>query len=320
MTTGIRLLPADAPDDHWLAARRRGIGASEIAAVAGLSRRRGPWDVWSSKVEGTEWEGNDVSRWGQFIESRIVDWWARESGRWVGPGGLFRHPIHDWLIATPDAVTYEPGTDLIGGDVQSRVQAVVDAKNAGWYMAGDWDEDGAPIDYVCQITWQMLAVGVTQGFLVAAIGGKPPVERSFDLDDDLAAELIARGAAFWELVESGTPPPLDGSPSATSWIKARYADADPDLMVDLDDDDVAHRGEVVAIDARIGDLKKAKAAVENAIKERLGKAIIGTYKGRDYVTWKQIERRGYTVAPTVYRKFFIPQAIEKELSPDGLHE
>lgn len=312
--TGVRLLSADAPEDQWLAARRAGIGASEIAAVAGLSRRRGPWDVWSSKVEGTEWEGNDVTRWGQFIESRIVDWWARTTGRWVGQGGLFRHPDHEWLIATPDAL------ELSTYDGTGEPVAVVDAKNAGWYMAGDWDEDGAPIDYVCQITWQMLAVGVTAGYLVAVIGGKPPVERGFGLDDDLAGELINRAAAFWQLVENRTPPPLDGSPSATAWIKERYADADPAAVVDLDDDDVAHLAEVVALDDRIGDLKKAKAAVENAIKERLGTAIVGTYKGRDYVTWKQIERRGYTVAPTVYRKFFIPKAIEKELSPDGLHE
>jgi putative phage-type endonuclease len=320
MTTGIRLLPADASEQQWLAARRAGIGASEIAAVAGLSRRRGPWDVWSSKVEGTEWEGNDVSRWGQFIESRIVDWWARETGRWVGPGGLFRHPVHEWLIATPDAVVYEPGTDLIGGDVQSRVQAVVDAKNAGWYMAGDWDEDGAPIDYVCQITWQMLAVGVTSGYLVAAIGGKPPVERSFELDDDLAAELINRGAAFWQLVESRTPPPLDGSDSAAAWVKHRYTDANPDLLVDLDDDDTARLAELVALEHRITDLETAKKAVQNAIKERLGTAETGTYKGRTYVTWKTVNKRGFEVKPTTFRKFYVPDAIKKELSPDGLHE
>jgi len=310
---GIRVLPADASEDAWLDARRGGIGASEIAAVAGLSRRRGPWDVWSSKVDGTELEPSDAMRWGQFIESRIVDWWARETGRWVGPGGLFRHPEHDWLIATPDAVVYEPGLDYLINGVQSQVQAVVDAKNAGWHMGGDWDDDGAPVEYICQITWQMLAVGVTDGYLVAAIGGKPPTERHFTLDDDLAAALTARGAGFWDLVQTRTPPPLDGSAPAGKWLAARYADADPDATVDLDDDDVAALRQWLELDQRIADLELAQKTVENAVKEHLGAASFGVYKGREFVTWKTINRRGFTVEPTTFRKFTIPKKIKEEL-------
>lgn len=308
MTAGVRVLSADAPHAAWLDARRSGIGASEIAAVAGLSRRRGPWDVWSSKVDGSEWEGTDEMRWGQFIEGRIVDWWARGTGRWVGQGGLFRHPDHAWLIATPDAL------ELSTYDGSGEPVAVVDAKNAGWHMAADWDEDGAPIDYICQITWQMLAVGVRRGFLVAAIGGKPPVERAFDLDEDLAAELVTRAGAFWHLVQTRTPPPLDGSGPAARWVTARYADADPDAVVELDDDQVGQLMAWVDLDERIKQLQGAQKAVENAVKAHLGNAIIGTYKGHDYVTWKSIERDGYTVKPTVYRRFFIPAKIKKELS------
>lgn len=316
--TGMRVLPANATETDWLAARRSGIGASEIAAVAGLSRWRGPWDVWSSKVHGDEWDSTDVMRWGQFIEGRIVDWWARETGRYVGEGGLFRHPEREWLIATPDAVvlgglpTY-PTPD--GPDPMWAVRepiAVVDAKNAGWYMAGEWDDDAAPVEYVAQITWQMLAVGVNEGFLVAAIGGKPPVERHFTLDDDLAGELVARGAAFWQLVQTQTPPPLDGSRSAERWLAQRYPDA-ADEAVELDDDDVARLREYVDLDERIALLAVAQKAVANAVKERLGTAAVGLYKGHEYVTWKQVERAGYEVKPTKFRKFHIPKSIKKGL-------
>lgn len=312
MTAGVRVLPANAPEELWLQQRRTGIGASEVAAVAGLSRRRGPWDVWSSKVHGTDLEPSNEMRWGQFIEGRIVDWWARETGVVIDEGDLFRNPDHPWLIATPDAlVVRTPPTPLPPWDWE--VVAVVDAKNAGWHMAGDWIDDTAPIEYVCQITWQMLAVGVTEGYLVAAIGGKPPVERHFTLDDDLAGELIARGEAFWQLVETQTPPPLDGSASAGRWLAKRYPDADPDASVDLDDDDIAHLVEWQALDDRITDLEQAKAAEANAVKERLGSASSGIYKGLEVCTWKTITRAGYTVRPTTYRKFHIPKAVKKEL-------
>lgn len=320
MTAGVRVLPATASEVEWLAARRSGIGASEIAAVAGLSRRRGPWDVWSSKVHGAEMESTDEMRWGQFIEGRIVDWWARQTDRYVGQGGLFRHDEHDWLIATPDAVVLntEQLDEYTRKVYSDEPVAVVDAKNAGWHMAGDWDNDTAPIDYVCQITWQMLAVGVREGYLVAAIGGKPPVERHFDLDDELAAELVARASAFWQLVQTRTPPPLDGSKSAERWIAQRYPDA-ADEAVDLDDTDVERLREWQELAERIADLEEQQNAVEVAVKSRLGSAAVGLYKGEPFVTWKTVDRRGYDVKPTKYRKFHIPKKIKEELSPGGEH-
>jgi putative phage-type endonuclease len=314
IVVGELVLPSTASQEEWLAARRTGIGASEIAAVAGLSRRRGPWDVWSSKVDGSELEPSDEMRWGQFIESRIVDWWARETGRTVGQGGLFRHPTHRWLLATPDAVVLERPMD---NRAELTVGAVVDAKNSAWHGGGDWDDEGAPLEYICQITQQMLAVGVREGYLVAVIGGRPPVERHLTLDDELAHALIERGEAFWRLVADQTPPPLDGSPSATRWLAHRYPDADPDYFADLDDADVATLRDLIALDARISGLKAAAETLRNAIRARLGAASAGVYKGQTYVTWKQIHRAGYPVKPTTYRKFTIPAAIEKELSGHG---
>ena len=314
--TGELVLPNTAGQDEWLAARRLGIGASEIAAVAGLSRRRGPWDVWSSKVDGTEFESTDEMRWGQWIEGRIIDWWARKTDRTIGNGGLWRHPVHRWLLATPDAVVLDHTTADKYGPAAGVpvVTAVVDAKNAGWHGGGDWDEDGAPLEYIAQVTQQMLAVGVNDAYLVAAIGGKPPTERHFALDDDLAAELIKRGEQFWKLVETRTPPPLDGSKSATRWLANRYPDADPDYFADLTPAEVGELAELVAVDERIAALTTVRDELANGIKERLGTASVGTYEGRDMVTWKSVERKGYTVKATTFRKFTIPAKVRKDLS------
>jgi putative phage-type endonuclease len=320
---GKLVLSNAAAQDDWLAARRLGIGASEIAACAGLSRRRGPWDVWSSKVNGTEFEPSDEMRWGQWIEGRIIDWWARETGRRIGNGGLFRSAEHPWMLATPDAVVleqvdagpgpgaYPPGTGAVRL-VTDRACAVVDAKNAGWHTAADW-EDGAPIEYIAQVTQQMLAVGVPRAYLVPAIGGKPPAEREFVLDEELAAGLIDAGSKLWQHVVDGTPPPLDGSASAKKWIAARYPDADPDNEAQLDAEDVRRLRDLIALHESMDSLKTMATHLENQIKERLGRSAVGVHGGVTYVTWKQINRAGYEVKPTSYRKFHIPAAIEKEL-------
>lgn len=314
MTTKLRLDPGElvlantASEAQWLAARRTGIGASEIAAVAGLSQRRGPWDVWAAKVDGTDLEPTDEMRWGTWIESRIVDWWARETGRMVGNGGLFRHRVHRWLLATPDALVLEYA------DGVPKTVATVDAKNSGWHMSSEWDDDGAPVDYLAQLTQQMLAVGVRRGYLVASIGGKPPVERSVDLDEDFAQSLIRIGDRFWQDVQDGVPPEVDGSRSARKWLAATYPDADPDYWVGLDDADVAALRERVHLEVHIKRLQRIADEIENRIKAKLGKASAGTYNGKTYCTWKNTDRAGYTVKPTSFRTFKVPKAIEKELA------
>lgn len=43
------LLPADASEDEWHAARLTGIGGSDVAAILGMDRYRGPLHVWRAK-------------------------------------------------------------------------------------------------------------------------------------------------------------------------------------------------------------------------------------------------------------------------------
>ena len=56
MTTMV--VPADAPEAVWLAARREGIGASEISAVLGISPWESPFSLFWRKVNA--WEIDDA--------------------------------------------------------------------------------------------------------------------------------------------------------------------------------------------------------------------------------------------------------------------
>lgn len=309
---GQLVLSNSAPEDDWLAARRQGIGASEIAAVAMLSARRGPWDVWSAKVEGTELEPTDVMRWGTFIEGRIIDWWARETGRQVGSGGLFRSADHKWLLATPDAVVLEYDGKPGAYRGLPQIVATVDAKTADGFSAPDW-EDGAPLEYIAQATQQMLAVGVRRAFLVATIGGKPPVEREFELDEDLAAMLIECGEDLWRRVEDKIPPPVDGSASATAWLARRYPEADLSVARDLGDADMRTIGQLLEVQEGIAALQQVEEKLRNTIKDFLGEAWAGKRDGVPYVTWKTIHKIGYQVQPSRYRALHVTAAARKEL-------
>lgn len=301
----VLVLPGDADRATWLDARRDGIGASDIAAVCGLSKYKGPWDVWSSKVnEVDDDEPSDAASWGLEVEDSICKWWARKEGRTLGPGGLYRHPVQSWMRATPDRFVL---------DALGRRLHCVDAKNANWRMRDEWEDlDSAPIEFIIQIQWQCAVTGLDGGWLVGAIAGHPPVGRWIPRDDELIDELIKRGAAMWQLVLDKTPPPVDGSDIAARWLAQTYMPSNPDLTVALDDDVIDLVRAWVGADDDEKDAKAAKQAAENAMQELLGHAEVGEIGNRKVVTWKTQERSGFTVAPTTFRRFFIPAAVKKE--------
>jgi putative phage-type endonuclease len=66
--------------DEWLAARRTGIGGSDIAAILGLSPWRTPLDVYRDKVDGAEQPETEAMRWGRLLEDVIAREYAVRAG------------------------------------------------------------------------------------------------------------------------------------------------------------------------------------------------------------------------------------------------
>lgn len=105
--------------------RRSGIGASEIAMVAGLAPASwgGPLKVWKSKVEAPPAEPeetNDAIDAGVFIEDGVARWYAaREGVRLSARGKTERHSTIPWMLCTPDRFVVTNG-----GKNQKRVRLV----------------------------------------------------------------------------------------------------------------------------------------------------------------------------------------------------
>jgi putative phage-type endonuclease len=66
----------------WLEARQRGIGASDAAAVLGLSGYSSPYSVWYSKTSPIEDRGDEdeLIYWGRRLEPIIADEFWKEAG------------------------------------------------------------------------------------------------------------------------------------------------------------------------------------------------------------------------------------------------
>src|SRR5258707_14941499 len=112
--TGVLVLPGTAPEAEWLEARRRGITASEIAVVMGLSSYSSPFALYHQKTGMLPGQDDSMAMaLGRHLESFVVELFrerhpdlivGNRDGRY-----LFAHPERPWQMATPDGLIREPG-------------------------------------------------------------------------------------------------------------------------------------------------------------------------------------------------------------------
>jgi putative phage-type endonuclease len=190
--------------------RKRYIGASEAAAACGLSPWQTPFELWQSKIsDGVSDTDSAAMEWGRRLESVVLAKYGEDTGTWPEAPCAFRASTeYPWMGCTPDALL----TDR-----------VIEVKTAGLSKAREWGEPGSdavPMQYLLQVTHQMIVTGRRLADIPVLIGGSDYRVYSVEYDPELAAMLIEREREFWRHVEDRTPPDVKTIRDATSrWPK-----------------------------------------------------------------------------------------------------
>lgn len=299
------LIPAIS-EAGWLAARRKGITASEIAVVMGLSPWSSPFALYYQKTgELPGQEDNMAMAIGRHLEAFVCDQFAslydsRFLVDWPGAWGLFAHPDRPWQMATPDRVLYEwDGPDDVHRDPVAVLEAKTSASYDGW---GDDGTDAIPVHYRCQVLWQMDVLGVQTGY-VACLFLHSRQLRVYELTmgptEHLDLDIMRREARhFLHLVEAGEPPEVDWRPATSDALKRLHPDVeDRDWPVTAT---LAHRYQAACRNLKAAERKRDKYA--NQIREQIGSARRAVHP----MTGEAVARRDvYDVpAKTVERKAF----------------
>jgi len=200
-------LTAQADRAAWLAARREGVGASEVAGILGLSPWASPLSVWASKVLPDDDLGESEAEamlWGQLLEQPILSEACRRYGIAVervpqqSYASIVRHP--KWpavrLQATPDAYL-SAACERVG---------VVEVKTTSAYQAEAW-VDGVPLHYQAQVQAQLACTGLTRAVVLALVGGQRLVRHDVERDESAIALIEAAVVEFWSHVERREQPP-----------------------------------------------------------------------------------------------------------------
>lgn len=266
--------------NEWLEWRSRGIGASDVAGILGISPWTSRYSVWLSKVydaNAGEAANREAMKWGKLLEDAIIDEAANRLG--VTPYGLqtrCEHPKYPWARCTVDAFCED----------DAERHGVIEAKTTG---ENYWQD--LPDYYEAQVLWQLEVTGLSYGWVAALHNGRKMSLWRVDANPDLQAVMMLAAQTFWErYVLPGAPPPLDGSDATTEALNTRYVRSDAGATVELDSyrDTVA---DIARLGRQIKDLERNRNRAENLIREAMGRAEVGTIDGAPVVTWKSFRSR-----------------------------
>lgn len=274
--------------DAWLAARRSGIGGTDIAAILGLSPYRTAVDVWLDKTgQAAQVAENEAMYWGNRLEDVVAQEFAARTGlRVQRVNSLLRHPSHQFALASIDRAIVEPGRAARAKDgVLVGASALLECKTASAYASQDWTgDDQMPIQYAAQCMWYLAVSGLQTCHVAALIGGNTFVTRKVERDEETIATMLEQARSWWQrhIIKGERP-----EPKTVTDVTLLFARDDGDVIdIDSDTDALVSVNELRMLREQRSDIDGKIEAVENAIKLRIGQASGLAIGGKPVVTWK----------------------------------
>lgn len=261
--------------DEWLEHRTKGIGGSDAAPIAGLSRWCSPWEVFQDKTGRLpDKETTEQMEWGNKLEAVVGDEFALRTGLDVRHEPvLLAHPEYPWMLANVDR--------FVGDD------AILECKTTDARRVQEWD-DGPPFEAALQSNHYLAVTGRRRAYVACLIGGNKFAWHPLERDEELIEQIIELERDFWENhVLTDTAPDITERRTDREALSRMFKGVSesqtllPPKAVDLLDERrrLKAAGKVITEDV---------TRLENQIKEMLGDNEIGLdAEGNVIVTWKR---------------------------------
>ena len=290
-----------------LAERNGYIGASDAAAVMGLSRWGTPLSVWAEKTGQVVRE--DISeklhvRLGHKLEQTVADLFMEETGKKV-------HRVNETL--------YHPKYSFLAANLDRRVvgeRAILQCKTASAWKAREWGDDEIPREYIIQEMHELAVSGADRAYIAVLIGNQDFKWKVIERDEKALADMVAREVAFWN--DFVIPKAM---PAVVSWsdkdaLAGLFPVADEGEAVTLDDAANAIAEAIEGAEEDYKNLGKQIDKQKNELKAMLGKAGAGE-TGLWTFKWSNVpEAKVDAFTKKAFRKFTYKRK-EKEEAKNG---
>lgn len=287
------------PYEDWLEYRKQGIGGSDASVVCGINRYKSPVELWMEKTgQLPHQEAGEAAYWGTQLEPFVRAEFTKRTGIEVSRRNeLLQSEEHPFMLANLDGICEVPDVG----------PCIFEAKTASAYKVGEW-EDAIPDEYALQLAHYMAVTGYAGAYIAVLIGGNTFKWKFIERDEELISMLIQLETDFWNHVQDGTPPPLDGSDASAKFLAERFPNSRPKSHIILPEtaDELLAQYDEACEELEAVTERKQKA--ENLLKEMIGENEVGT-AGDRIITWKSVSQERLDSKtlraehPVLYKKY-----------------
>lgn len=302
-------------DDHdaWLKQRNKGLGGSDAGAVMGVNPYKSAYTLWAEKtgkVDGTV-PDNEAMRFGRDMEDYVARRFCEETGKKVQRSGFsFQSEEYPWMLANIDR-------KVVGEN------AGLECKTAGLFAQKVYASGEIPQSYYCQCLHYMAVCGFEKMYLACYIAQAGlqifEINRADPVVEADLQALIEKEKVFWEMVQEGIEPEIDGSESTQKTLGKSF-EKQTDEVPELPDLD-GYIQKIDEFDAGIKALEAEKKELRNLIMKKL--VEIGSEEALTTdrkITWKvrksqRIDSEGFAALKEEYPEIAEKYAATTESRP-----
>lgn len=262
------------------AQRTKGIGGSDAPVVVGLSPFKSAYQLYLEKRGEAPVDDEETlqQELGTILEEPVAELYCKRTGRTMRRQPLAVHDEHPFMLANIDR------------------QIVKDPRGPGIYEGKTTNEflgasihgiEDIPDHYYIQAQHYMAVYGYEWASFGILIGTSRFVHFDVERHDEVIAELITREAEFWERVQTGNPPPIDGSPRTAELIKRLYPQDTGKIVTCEAPDLIKAAHDLSTAKAQVKSLEVTITQCENLLKSAMGDASELVLPGYGMITWKR---------------------------------
>ena len=270
MSKQFEFVKAPQRSPEWLELRRQGLGASDMAAVMGVSPYKTPYQLWAEKTGATpEQKVGDAARRGVILEDAVGRFYEEERGvKLRKSNGIVRLKKYPRIMASLDrTIVGEP-------------KGIVEIKTSA---SPRWSMWPVPPEVQVQVTVQMGIVGAEWCDVVALLGGLVFKIERVQFDPLLWAEIQRSAMLFLDAVDSKTPPAMEALDAQAFALATPQASTE---LIPTTDELSRVYAQLREVNTELHFLEEKKGSLEIILKEAIGEKA-GIAGDGWTVYWKQ---------------------------------
>lgn len=292
--------------EDWLADRAKGIGGSDVGALLGLNKYKSPYTLWAEKsgLLHAEEVNNEAVRVGHDLEQYVAERFMEATGHTVVTSDYsFQSERYPFMLANVDRLLTDEESGL-------------ECKTASALTRYDFENGDIPPSYYCQCVHYMAVTGLKKWYIAILVMGKGFYWFEINRDEQEIKDLIEAEKEFWNKVENGIEPPIDGMQSTTQTLskRFRYSKDGKECILGYEAENALNM--INNINTKIKELKEQKILYENIVKREMRNAEVAETEDL-IVTWKRKDTRRFSQAdlkknePLIYKKYMKESTSER---------